>query len=113
MGRPESGERIRFTASTPEGAVTHEGILLAPATSGHITVKLDNCYNITFAESEICEISTIGSAILPDTITNPGISENSDLPEIWILHTGGTIASKVDYETGAVAAPFCLCRGRE
>ena len=106
MGRPESGERIRFTASTPEGAVTHEGILLAPATSGHITVKLDNGYNITFAESEICEISTIGSAILPDTITNPGISENSDLPEIWILHTGGTIASKVDYVTGAVAARF-------
>ena len=106
MGSPESGERIRFTASTPEGSVTHEGILLAPATSGHITVKLDNGYNITFAESEISEISTIGSAKLPDTITNTSISENSDLPEIWILHTGGTIASKVDYVTGAVAARF-------
>ena len=29
-----------------------------------------------------------------------------DLPEVWILHTGGTIASKVDYVTGAVAARF-------
>ncbi|PDH25501.1 MAG: hypothetical protein CND85_04505, partial [Marine Group II euryarchaeote MED-G33] len=106
MGSPESGERIRFTASTPEGSVTHEGILLAPATSGHITVKLDNGYNITFAESAISEISTIGSANSPDTITNTSISENLDLPEIWILHTGGTIASKVDYVTGAVAARF-------
>ena len=33
-------------------------------------------------------------------------SENPDLPEVWILHTGGTIASKVDYVTGAVAARF-------
>ena len=106
MGSPESGERIRFTASTPEGSVTHEGILLAPATSGHITIKLDNGYNITFAESAISEITTIGSAKLPDTIANTSISENSDLPEIWILHTGGTIASKVDYVTGAVAARF-------
>jgi len=106
MGRPESGERIRFTASTPEGTVTHEGILLAPATSDHITVKLDNGYNITFAESEISEMTKIGAATSPDAITNTSIPENADLPEVWILHTGGTIASKVDYVTGAVAARF-------
>ena len=49
MGNPASGDRVRLTASTPEGAVTHEGILLSPAASGHITVKLDNGYNVTFA----------------------------------------------------------------
>ena len=29
-----------------------------------------------------------------------------DLPRIRIIHTGGTIASKVDYKTGAVVAKF-------
>jgi glutamyl-tRNA(Gln) amidotransferase subunit D len=106
MGSPESGDRVRFTATTPEGDVTHEGILLAPSASGHVTVKLDNGYNVTFAESEVSEITMIGPAILPDVTLNPNPSEDSDLPEVWILHTGGTIASKVDYVTGAVAARF-------
>ena len=64
MGRPQSGDRVRFTANTPEGDVTHEGILLAPSTSGHMTVKLDNGYNVTFAESVVSEISTIGTSNL-------------------------------------------------
>ncbi|MDG1524562.1 MAG: Glu-tRNA(Gln) amidotransferase subunit GatD [Candidatus Thalassarchaeaceae archaeon] len=106
MGSPESGDRVRFTATTPEGDVTHEGILLAPSASGHVTVKLDNGYNVTFAESEISEITMIGPAILPEVTLNPNPNEDSDLPEVWILHTGGTIASKVDYVTGAVAARF-------
>ena len=31
---------------------------------------------------------------------------NPDLPTVRIIHTGGTIASKVDYTTGAVTAQF-------
>ena len=64
MGNPASGDRVRLTASTPEGAVTHEGILLSPAASGHITVKLDNGYNVTFAESEVSEISLLSQAVV-------------------------------------------------
>jgi glutamyl-tRNA(Gln) amidotransferase subunit D len=106
MGGPQSGDRVRFTATTPEGDVTHEGILLAPSTSGHMTVKLDNGYNVTFAESVVSEISTIGTPNLVGEEAITTLVENPDLPEIWILHTGGTIASKVDYVTGAVAARF-------
>ena len=106
MGSPVSGDRVRFTATTPEGAVTHEGILLAPSARDHVTVKLDNGYNVTFAESAISEISTISAATLPEESLNASPSEDPNLPEIWILHTGGTIASKVDYVTGAVAARF-------
>jgi len=106
MGSPQSGDRIRFTASTPEGSVTHEGILLAPATSEHMTVKLDNGYNVTFAETEVTDISTISTPNLSGENVITTLTENPDLPEIWIIHTGGTIASKVDYVTGAVAARF-------
>ena len=106
MGRPEGGDRVRLTAATPEGAVTHEGILLAPAAGGHVTVKLDNGYNVTFAESEISEMTLLSAQEFTEEVLNSTPTENQELPEIWILHTGGTIASKVDYMTGAVAARF-------
>ena len=86
MGNPASGDRVRLTASTPEGAVTHEGILLSPAASGHITVKLDNGYNVTFAESEVSEISLLSQAVVVEENLDSGIDEDSELPEIWILH---------------------------
>ena len=106
MGNPQSGDRVRLTATTPEGAVTHEGILLAPATSGHVTVKLDNGYNVTFAETEVSDISLLSTAELVGENLDSGPPEDPNLPKICILHTGGTIASKVDYVTGAVAARF-------
>ena len=88
MGSPQSGDRIRFTAATPEGSVTHEGILLAPATSGHMTVKLDNGYNVTFAETEVTALSTISTPNLSGENVITTLTENPDLPEIWIIHTG-------------------------
>ena len=106
MGSPNSGDRVRLTASTPEGAVTHEGILLAPAASGHVTVKLDNGYNVTFAKTDVVDIALLSVAVTVEENLDSGPPENPDLPEICILHTGGTIASKVDYVTGAVAARF-------
>ena len=92
MGGPQSGDRVRLTATTPEGAVTHEGILLAPATSGHVTVKLDNGYNVTFAESDVVDISLLSVAVSIEENLESGPPENPDLPEICILHTGGTIS---------------------
>ena len=106
MGGPNHGDRVRMTASTPEGPVTHEGILLAPAADGHITVKLDNGYNVTFQENEVTQMTQLTPGSIGEPTFHPNISENPDLPEVWILHTGGTIASKVDYVTGAVAARF-------
>ena len=106
MGGPNHGDRVRIGASTPEGPVTHEGILLAPATVGHITVKLDNGYNVTFLETEITEMTLITVQAIEEQTFDKNPSEDLDLPEVWILHTGGTIASKVDYVTGAVAARF-------
>ena len=106
MGGPNQGDRVRINASTPEGSVTHEGILLAPATGGHVTVKLDNGYNVTFQQSEISDMELIAAGSEAETRLQSTPSENPDLPEVWILHTGGTIASKVDYVTGAVAARF-------
>ena len=50
---------------------------------------------------EIGDSSTSESA-------NLSIEQNQDLPKVTIIHTGGTIASKVDYATGAVIADSSL-----
>ena len=86
MGSPNHGDRVRIDAATPEGPVTHEGILLAPATGGHITVKLDNGYNVTFLETEITEITLIAVQAIEEQIFEVNPTENMDLPEVWILH---------------------------
>ncbi|MED5487014.1 MAG: Glu-tRNA(Gln) amidotransferase subunit GatD [Candidatus Thermoplasmatota archaeon] len=106
MGQPNMGDRVRITASTPEGEVTHEGILLMASKSEHVTIKLDNGYNVTFSNNNVSQLEIIegksNSVEKKETI----LEEDSGLPLIWIIHTGGTIASKVDYTTGAVAASF-------
>lgn len=106
MGTPAPGDRVRFTAATEGGEVAHEGLMLAAATAGHVTVKLDNGYNVSYPEAQISGMEVLDAAAAVDEILAPVNEEDPNLPEVWILHTGGTIASKVDYVTGAVAARF-------
>ena len=102
---PEVGSKVRLVATTWNGPTTVEGVLLAPSSDGYLTVKLVNGYNATHSLSSIEKIDTIANV----TVKTGGLAsveENPDLPLVHILHTGGTIASKVDYETGAVTARF-------
>ncbi len=102
---PDVGSRVRFVATTWNGPTTVEGVLLAPSSEGYLTVKLVNGYNATHSLSSIEKIDVIGNL----SVTEGGVTSveyNPDLPLVHILHTGGTIASKVDYETGAVTARF-------
>ena len=106
MSGPTAGDRVQIQVSTPGGDVSHEGVLLAPAQPQHITVKLANGYNVTFAEREVSSMKVIGKTVTTEEQIPATANEDGNLPEVWILHTGGTIASKVDYVTGAVSARF-------
>ncbi len=106
MSGPAAGNLVRILVATPGGDVCHEGVLLSPASPEHITIKLANGYNVTFAENEVTSMTLIGDAIIHSEQIATPMNEDSNLPEVWILHTGGTIASKVDYVTGAVTAQF-------
>ncbi len=59
-----------------------------------------NCKIISESEQEDTKITTQTNQ------NNKKTKENQNLPKITILHTGGTIASKVDYRTGAVSSKF-------
>ena len=84
--------------------LTYTGILMPryeTSEDSHIVLKLKSGYNIGIEFDEIKDIEKISS---PEEVT---IEENvkkadSALPKILLLSTGGTIASKVDYRTGAV-----------
>ena len=101
----EAGNHVHLRILTHEGKTEIEGVVLPPAIEGHITIKLANGYNV----SHPLDAVEILSSQKPDS-SNPTQEikpvHTQDLPTVRIIHTGGTIASKVDYTTGAVTAQF-------
>ncbi|MCX6710052.1 MAG: Glu-tRNA(Gln) amidotransferase subunit GatD [Candidatus Woesearchaeota archaeon] len=86
-----------------------EGILM-PETDGALFIKLKNGYNIGINKQDILSISELKEKSekidKESEIKKEKLVAKKNLPTITILHTGGTIASRVDYETGAVKAQF-------
>ena len=93
-----------------KGSVTYEGIVM-PSTTSNLVIKLDNGYNIGI-RTEDAEIEVIGEGQRGKKEKEDVIKvkvrerERGDLPQLSILSTGGTIASRVDYRTGAVSPQF-------
>ena len=95
----EVGDLIKITSE-----LTFSGILMPRYESGdesHIVLKLKSGYNIGIEFGKIEKIEKIGKS---DTVSENShtIEKDEKLPKILLLSTGGTIASKVDYRTGAV-----------
>ncbi|MCK5389376.1 MAG: Glu-tRNA(Gln) amidotransferase subunit GatD [Candidatus Thorarchaeota archaeon] len=68
----------------------------------HIIIKLTSGYNIGLRLDEVTIIRRIKSGKRKRSTHVEDSSERKNLPNVSILSTGGTIASKVDYRTGAV-----------
>ena len=72
-----------------------------------VFIKLDNGYNIGIDKKNILSIDVIKQSQSSNVKHNlKQQKHNKILPTISILHTGGTISSKVDYRTGAVVSSF-------
>ena len=100
------GSKVRIRASTLAGERDFEGTMLPPAGEGLTTLKLVNGYNLSYPSKDVLDIEFLGNAG-EGVVQNDSIfEEDESLPEILLIHTGGTIASKVDYDTGAVTAKF-------
>ncbi len=103
---PVAGQRVKVEVNSHNGLTTIQGVALHPAAKNHITVKLVNGYNASYPLEEVQSIEILGSHTpSPDENASSTVLDET-LPRIRILHTGGTIASKVDYSTGAVVARF-------
>jgi glutamyl-tRNA(Gln) amidotransferase subunit D len=105
----KEGDRIRIRKKTDSGVVVYEGIVMPTASrKKNIVIKLDSGYNIGI-RPENTEIEVIGRAevLKEERKEEEKIRKvKEDLPVLSILSTGGTIASKVDYRTGAVSPQF-------
>jgi glutamyl-tRNA(Gln) amidotransferase subunit D len=99
--KAEVGDLIRVTKDES----TYEGILIPRSELGddkHVVIKIKSGYNVGVEVTSKTKITKIGAERRP-AFTPPDLPEqNRSLPKITIVSTGGTIASRVDYRTGAV-----------
>src|SRR3989338_5694350 len=79
---------------------TFKGILIPSINKKTLVLKLNSGYNIGISKSKIKAIKKLRSI----TKKQPKIKikQNKSLPRVSLIATGGTISSKIDYETGAV-----------
>jgi glutamyl-tRNA(Gln) amidotransferase subunit D len=107
----KQGDRVRIE----KNGTVYEGKVM-PSMEGYITIKMNSGYNAGFSADKV-KITLLGndeeitngnkngedkSKAAEEEITSP----EKKLPKIAILSTGGTIASKIDYRTGAVTSQF-------
>ncbi|MFX0043057.1 MAG: Glu-tRNA(Gln) amidotransferase subunit GatD [Candidatus Hodarchaeota archaeon] len=88
---------------------TLEGILMPRyeySSPEYIEIKLENNYNVGINISDIQDIKKIGKREGKYKIPEKKFPINKKLPNLKLLGTGGTVASRLDYTTGAVIPSF-------
>jgi glutamyl-tRNA(Gln) amidotransferase subunit D len=92
-----TGDQVRYTGEGGEYPATY-----ITERDGKAVVKLHSGYNIGVPLEAITWQGR--PRIEPAALSRP--VQREDLPELAIVSTGGTIASRVDYRTGAVTSQF-------
>ena len=95
------GDIIRVTNK----GKTYEGILIPRSELGEgtvVIVKIKSGYNVGIRVTSEVKIEKVGKGTKPAFAAPPLPRQNPALPHVVIMSTGGTIASRVDYRTGAV-----------
>jgi len=100
---PKPGDKVSVETEREK----YEGTLLPSSEfeKDIIILKLENGYNIGISKTRIKNIS-LQEHRATEKKEKGKITQKKGLPKISILHTGGTIASRVDYETGGVIPRF-------
>ncbi|MDI3474390.1 MAG: glutamyl-tRNA(Gln) amidotransferase subunit [Thermococcaceae archaeon] len=104
------GDLVRVVKREGDERVTFEGLVMPPyelSPGETLTIKLDNGYNIGVLIDAIESIEILEKAKeAPKMEFREVLPRKEGLPSVTILGTGGTIASRIDYKTGAVHAAF-------
>lgn len=102
MSGASIGSILRVTSKAGE---VFEGVLIPRSQysdKSHICLKMKNGYNIGIHLERAEKIEVTGKGEKPHFTRPPPAPEKTGLPKVAIISTGGTIASRVDYRTGAV-----------
>ena len=95
-------------AVNDQGSV-FEGVILPRSESlddRHFVIKLKTGYNVGLDVDRITEIREVGYKEAVYKIPEKEFPSRPTLPKVTLLGTGGTIASRLDYRTGAVIPAF-------
>jgi glutamyl-tRNA(Gln) amidotransferase subunit D len=96
--------RVKNTAgSTFEGVILPRGETFDDL---HVVLKLKTGYNVGIHVDRIETIEELGFKEAVYKIPEKAFPVSPDLPNVTLLGTGGTIASRLDYRTGAVIPAF-------
>ncbi len=104
------GDRVRVDRADR----TYEGVLLPSSTDDQLVVKLEAVQrrrrpgrsDVEVLAEDVYRIDGTDAAGGDEGDASSEIEFDEDLPTISLISTGGTIASTVDYRTGAVTAQF-------
>ncbi len=88
-----------------QGKEVFEGTLIPSTEKNLLALKLKNGYN-ALLELKGLKVKKVGEGEKVSKAIAKAVPQKPGLPTISILHTGGTIASRVDYRTGAVVSSF-------
>ncbi len=94
---------------TNDAGSVFEGVILPRSGNFddlHIVIKMKNGYNIGIHVDRVTKIKEIGYKKAVYKIPEKEFPQSPDLPSVTLLGTGGTIASRLDYRTGAVIPAF-------
>jgi len=92
----QTGDLVRYT----RGSAVVTGTYIAER-DGMAVIRLESGYTIGASAQNI---ELVEHAVEAPPAGAGAVVQNPDLPEVAIISTGGTIASRVDYRTGAVTS---------
>ncbi len=87
----------------------YEGLLLPRSVhtdDDYITLKVDTGYNLGILVNDATIIEEIGYQKGNYKLPHVDVEFKEELPNVTLLGTGGTVASRLDYRTGAVLPAF-------
>jgi len=100
-----AGDKIKIVGKDD----TFEGFLIPQTELGDpdvIVLKISSGYNVGIRYQENFKLTKLKDTRKLDTFAAKKVTVNKKLPTVSILHTGGTIASRLDYRTGGVVSAF-------
>ncbi len=99
-----AGASVGDIISVKRGQETHTGVLMPRhefSDEAIITLKLPTGYNIGIRVAEGCEVTLVSKKETKDSVRK-SMPRDPKKKDVAVISTGGTIASYVDYRTGAV-----------
>lgn len=97
--------KVRIT----KGKATYEGLLLPRSqhtADDYVTLKVDTGYNLGVLIDANTKIEEFGHQKGHYQLPRIDVEFKKELPNVSLLGTGGTVASRLDYRTGAVLPAF-------